>query len=362
MIRNSESIEPAAIVAAGSFFEDACAEDVPVLDAVPVDDGALDLVSIRQLTGKKVWEGCSSGRSGGGGADGRSEGVRSSGAGRSSSGHNAGGRSSNGSSGSAGGSEGAFRKIGRVSAFAFHPIEKKCVGFLVKRPDMALMFHRKDLFVSFDGFDILDGHIVAGSASGAKGKSAQKAIGVDLEDCVIWLGLPVVCEDGTMLGTVGDVLCELESGRVYSLEISKGAATNALLGTLQVFVDEIVGFCFCSAADGAAGASSVGRASASGDRFPAIAVKDVVKARPVEGGVAEKAGTATAVIAHNAKQAVEKVKPKAKEAGTAAGEAVNKGAYIAGRQIGRTKGMFSAFKEEFDKALHDEDVDEGEER
>ena len=39
----------------------------------------------------------------------------------------------------------------------------------------------------------------------------------------------------------------------------------------------------------------------------------------------------------------------------AAGKAVNKGAYATGRQIKRASGMFSAFKEEYDKARKEDD-------
>ena len=48
--------------------------------------------------------------------------------------------------------------------------------------------------------------------------------------------------------------------------------------------------------------------------------------------------------------AVDKVKPKVNEAAHAAGDAVNKGAYATGKQIGKATGMFSEFKEEYDKA------------
>ena len=70
----------------------------------------------------------------------------------------------------------------------------------------------------------------------------------------------------------------------------------------------------------------------------------------VEGGLAAKAGEATAVVADRARETVEAVKPAVSTATKAAGKAVNKGAYATGRQIKRASGMFSAFKEEYDKA------------
>ena len=51
-------------------------------------------------------------------------------------------------------SEKKHKNIGKVRRFVFHPSERRCIGLLVKRPDAALMFHRKDLFVSLDGFTI----------------------------------------------------------------------------------------------------------------------------------------------------------------------------------------------------------------
>ena len=327
----------------GSFSETSSETEI-ILEAVPVDDGSLDLVSIRQLTGKKVWENEARNV-----ADGAAD---------------------------SDGAPGAPRKLGRVLAFLFHPSENRCIGFLAKRPDVALMFRRKDLFVSFGGFDVIQGRIIAGKAAGDKGKTAEKAAraaGASLDECIVWQGLPVVCEDGTVLGVASDVLCELGTGSVYELEVGNGAAANALLGTLHVPADEIVGFCICqevadpetpaaAASSTAASAASEGAAASVPNvgaaplvsSFPAIMVKNAAKMRPIEGGAAEKAGSATAVVAHNAKQAIDKIKPKAKEATAAAGDAVNKGAYVTGRQIGRTKGMFSAFKEEFDKALHDD--------
>ena len=38
----------------------------------------------------------------------------------------------------------AVKKLGRIRSWVFHPKDLRCVGFLVKRPDVALMFHRQD--------------------------------------------------------------------------------------------------------------------------------------------------------------------------------------------------------------------------
>ena len=60
------------------------------------------------------------------------------------------------------GGKNGTKRIGKVRSFVFHPKEKRCIGFIVKRPDLLWMFRRKDKFVSIDGYDIEDGRIVSG--------------------------------------------------------------------------------------------------------------------------------------------------------------------------------------------------------
>ena len=105
----------------------------------------------------------------------------------------------------------ATKRVGKLRNFVFHPKGKRLVGFLVKRPDVALMFHRKDLFVGVNGFDIVDGRIMVRDADDATDKGACKALGVDLDECVLWIGLPVMCDDGTEFGLVGSVELDRKS-------------------------------------------------------------------------------------------------------------------------------------------------------
>lgn len=242
----------------------------------------------------------------------------------------------------------AVKKMGRVRACVFHPTSKRCVGFLVKRPDVALMFHRADLFVAVNGYDVVDGFVVVRDDPAATDRGACKALGIDLDDCVLWVGLPAMCEDGTDFGTIDNVWFHPGTGDVDALEVSRGATANTLLGKRRVPAADIRGF--------RRGMGTQLYVADDGDEraLGAIVVSDAVKDADVQGGVAEKAGAATAVAADKAKRAAEKAKPKVKEASAVAGKAVEKGVYATGRQIGRTKGMFSSFKNEFNKALHDD--------
>ena len=248
----------------------------------------------------------------------------------------------------------ATKKMGKVRACVFHPREKRCVGFIVKRPDVAWMFHRKDLFVAYNGYDVVDGAIVVRDAPEATDKGACNALGVNWDECVLWVGLPVMCQDGTDFGLVGSISYDAETGAIVSLDVTQGATANALLGQRHVPASMIKGFRY------GMGAELVFTNDEEEDAVRgAILVDDAVKELVVEGGFAEKAGEATAVVADKAHHAVETVKPKVSEAAAVAGEAVNKGAYATGRQLKRASGMFSEFKEEYDKARGLEQPDKG---
>lgn len=246
------------------------------------------------------------------------------------------------------GGKNGTKRIGKVRRFVFHPKEKRCVGFILKRPDLLWMFRRKDKFVSIEGYDIVDGRIVIRNVPEATDKAACKALGVNWDDCVLWVGLPVMCEDGTSFGTVGNVTFNRITGTIDSFDTDSGATANALLGKRTVPADLIKGF---RRGMGVALAQVGDEGRATDDVvLGAMLVDDAAKDLVSEGGVAEKAGAATAVAVDKVQTTVDKAKPVVSEAARKTGEVVNKGAYATGKQIAATKGMFSGFKEEYDKA------------
>ena len=240
------------------------------------------------------------------------------------------------------------KRIGKVRRFVFHPKEKRVVGFVVKRPDLLWMFRRKDLFVAVSGYEIEDGRIVVSNDPAATNRAACKALGVDWDACVLWVGLPVMTEDGDALGVVGSVTFDRKTGVVDSVTTDSGATANALLGKREIPANLVKGFRRGMGA-------TLAQTGAEGEEseevvLGAILVAEEARDIAVEGGLAEKAGEATAVVVDKAHTAVDKAKPVASAAAKKTGEVVNKGAYATGKQIAATKGMFSGFKEEYDKA------------
>lgn len=241
------------------------------------------------------------------------------------------------------------KRIGKIRRFVFHPKEKRVIGFVVKRPDLLWMFHRADQFVPIDGYDLIDGRVVLRTDAATSGKAACKAMGLNWDDCVIWIGLPVMTESGSSFGYVGDVTFNRLTGTVESFETDGGATSNALLGKRSIPASMIRGF---KRGMGAA-VAPMGAEGVETDevQLGAMLVADEVAQLDTEGGVAEVAGQATAVAVDKVQSTVDKAKPVVSKATAAAGEAVNKGAYATGRQISRSKNMFKDFKAEYDKAV-----------
>lgn len=222
------------------------------------------------------------------------------------------------------------KKAGRIHAFVFHPNRAELVGFLIKRPDIALMFRRDDMFVAHDGFVIIDNDIIIKDDPQATGKGAIKALSdrdgkkITLDDCVIWFGLPVMTESGQLIGYADSVEFNEQTGKVTSLQLTQGATANAILGRRVIPSNLIKGFKrgigarLNDALNAEQNTNIVGEddqqeialhdgaESASAD-FGAIIVSDEAAQTKVEGGAAEAAGQATAVAKDKAKRTYRKV-------------------------------------------------------
>lgn len=258
------------------------------------------------------------------------------------------------------------KKIGKVRRFVFHPSEKRLVGILIKRPDAALMFHRKDLFVALGGFHLEDGHVVVHDDPDATDKGAIKALGLDWDSCVVWVGMPAMTQSGELLGYIDVVTFDAHSGAVHSFTTENGAAKNALLGARVIPANMVKGFRYGKGI-ALTQAGEYGAQDEEGNvETGAILVSDGALEAAIEGGVAAAAGKATAVVANKAKKGAAKAKstaseqvgrakPVASKAAKAAGDAFDAGTFAVGKQLGKATGMFAAFKEEFDKASKGEE-------
>ena len=193
------------------------------------------------------------------------------------------------------------------------------------------------------------GRVIIRPDAAASGKAYCKKEGLNWDDCVLWVGLPVMSENGESYGIVGNVTFNRITGTVDCFETDNGATSNALLGKRTIPADMVRGF---KRGMGAA-LANMGAEGVEGEevQLGAMLVSSQVANLNSEGGVAEKAGAATAVAVDKVQTTVDKAKPVVSKAAAATGEAINKGAYATGKQISKSKHMFQDFKAEYDRAV-----------
>lgn len=235
-------------------------------------------------------------------------------------------------------------KVGKVSDIVFHPSQKKVVGIVVRRPDIAMMFKRADLFVGIHAFDILDDCVILKNVANPFDKSACKQLGVNWDDCIYWIGFPLMSKDEKSIGTVGRVNFIPENGEVVSVEANEGSLSRALLGVKEIPAEFILGF---RRGIGV----SLRQDTVEQERYAqenpeqflgAILIDEEALGVANQGGLAQKAGSASVVIAKKASRVVEKT-----------GEAAVSGAAAVVDRVGQTKDGFVGFKDEFNKEMED---------
>ena len=243
------------------------------------------------------------------------------------------------------------RSVGRVHSVVFHPSAPVCVGIMVHRPDAALMFHRADQFVALDRLHFEDKDIIVDASEDSVGKKAAARLGIDLDQCVIWSGLAVITKDQERLGYVGQVNFDLSTGAVEDVVVFSGAAKDALLGKFVIPANLIRGFRWGVGDVIVMSQNDAGEEETDDSLRGGLVVAAEARELAQQGGIADAAGRATAKASNEVRKVKVKVKPKVDEGMKKAGEATTKGLYVAGRQVGRTKGMFTEFKEEYHKGL-----------
>ncbi len=214
-------------------------------------------------------------------------------------------------------------KLGKIYKTVFSPDGKYVVGFIVKRPDVALMIKRDDVFLALDSVDEKDGKFYPTKGRDSFDQRAIERLGLDWDKCIIWEGMDVKSESGEIIGRVGSMTFNTQSGKVHAMTVNDGASSKAVIGLIEIPASMLLGY---------------------SDGF--LTVTDEALSIEASGGVAAKAGEAFAKATKNITVAQEKGRQAAKKADKAA----QKGGYALGKQLKRSQGMFSNFKKEFDKA------------
>lgn len=223
------------------------------------------------------------------------------------------------------------KKIGKISSPVFSPEGTRLVGFMLRLPDIAGMVKQPDRFVALDSLGVSGDYLVVKDPKSAYDAAAAKRLNLDLDTCLIWTGMDVVTEDGKRAGYCVDAEFDFRTGAVSSFIIIEGDTSNALVGHREMPV-------------------SMFRAYRAG----AMVVSPQVLDLEFSGGAAARAAEASVKVAAKASKVSAKAKVQAKKGAAALDEhgskALDKGSRALGRQLGKTKGMFSSFVSEYKKA------------
>lgn len=258
-----------------------------------------------------------------------------------------------------------LRKLGRVRFGVFDPAGTRLVGLVVRRPDVVGMVRRDDTFVAWDRVRIDDdGTLLLLDPTGARDDEACTRLGLDWDACIIWMGMDAHTREGRHLGHVSDAEFDAATGRVDSFCASNGQVADAIVGSFRIPVHMVVGYSNGAmvvdqgdefldvdgglAATAGAAAASAGAAVSSAVEKGSHALGHAIGKAKAQAAQA-KAEAAAEEEAAKAKQAVVEASDKPS---VAEPQATQQAVRAVGRQMGRLGGMFSAFKDEYDKARH----------
>lgn len=198
-------------------------------------------------------------------------------------------------------------KLGKIHMAVFTPDGRSMVGYLVARPDVAGMVKREDVFVAYDSLTACEKGFRVVDEDKAFDDKARKRLGVDWDSCIMWAGMDARTESGRELGYVGDAEFDDATGKVTKFLVGDGGMATALVGSVEIPPSMLVGY-------------SKGR----------MIVKDEASKLELNGGLAAKAGEATAKAKIRGAEFGEK-------AGKATSEAVDKGSFALGKALGKAK-------------------------
>jgi uncharacterized protein YrrD len=200
---------------------------------------------------------------------------------------------------------GVRNRVGRVSDVVFHPDRPVAIGFVVSRPNVLLVFQRKDRLLALDRATILADKIVVDGKQ-AWDSAAAKRLGVSWDAAVIWRGMPVKTVSGKDLGYVRDGVIDEGDGRLNALGLTSGIAADVAVGAVDLPASLVRGWdgSVIVVADEAGQVDSAGGAAAVAGRATAVAQDRTAKAAAAAARGAKTAGAYTksaARVAANSK-------------------------------------------------------------
>ncbi len=168
--------------------------------------------------------------------------------------------------------------VGRVTRALFDPSEPVLVGFEVRMNPFGFVIERPRRYVALAGVSLSTKKLRLAEGTPLERVRGRRS-GVDWEQSVVWLGMPVKTVSGETMGVVKDADIDSE-GRVLRLVLSRGVASDAAVGIREIAGDRVLGF-----------------------SCDAVRIDDAERGVEFTGGVAAGAGKGTAVAKVTAERA-----------------------------------------------------------
>ena len=207
------------------------------------------------------------------------------------------------------------KKLGRLHYFLFQ--KNLCLGALIKRPDVALMFRRKDVFAPLKAINFQAKTIILDDDYEKQGEAFLKENKIKLSQTFVYDGMSVQCENGEALGCIDSVICDAK-GSLREILISDGATSDKLLGLRTIPADLIVGM-----KTGTGAVRLVSTDGSDDEGVGVFVVKDEAADVKMKGGATQKLAVTT-IKAKN--KAAESASKAAEIAIPAVAKGVSKGA------------------------------------
>jgi sporulation protein YlmC with PRC-barrel domain len=228
------------------------------------------------------------------------------------------------------------RRLGVVADVLFDPTQPRVVGFLVRRTPFLLIIKLKPRFAPWpEGQEVAAGAPLRLTVPKLLSPSqADRALGHDWEDSVVWRSMMVTDRDGTLLGSVKDVGFGRKNGWVLSLTLSEGGLMDSAVGTATVPGDAVIGF----------------------DGSTVVVDSDKAEEEGTSGGAAKVAAAAFVTTKMASERAVDIANAALEESAVVKAAAEK----IEPEKIGRTLGgWYRSARKAADKAMDDLDAKSG---
>jgi hypothetical protein len=129
----------------------------------------------------------------------------------------------------------ADAEIGAVTRLLYHPAEPRVVGMMARPPAVAYVIDRTATYLPLAGVDLARPNRVGTRLKKLPSlRAGADSLGFDPDVTVIWTGMDVRGPADAVIGRIGDVYFDADSGEVRGMSVGSGAVAGAAHGVYIV--------------------------------------------------------------------------------------------------------------------------------